>query len=277
MVNAERRIEWLMSAAEAPTFNMAPASAAPSRLDLVRTRGRRDLVAGSLSGFCQVFAVAPLDTIKTHLQTSARFDGPLQCARHIYNVGGVPAFFRGISAWLLMVPVSSSLLFTAYGTALACQRPLPGGADRARLAVLQHAAAGSVAGIAASVSYCPQELVKIRMQLQSRGQAAGSGVQYAGSWDCVRQVVASQGIRGLYSGYGATLFRDIPASAAWYGGYEAARRVLSGDAAQPPVWANALSGSFGGACFWLVGFPQDVAKTRVQMSHVPPAQRSTSA
>jgi hypothetical protein len=48
----------------------------------------------------------------------------------------------------------------------------------------------------------PQELVKVRLQLQRTGKANTS---YTGFWDCLYQIFKAEGVRGFYRGVGATL------------------------------------------------------------------------
>jgi solute carrier family 25 carnitine/acylcarnitine transporter 20/29 len=214
------------------------------------------------------------------------------------------AFYRGTASMLAMVPLSSSIMFTAYGK-MCHWLQLRG--NRTRLSAHHFFAAGSFAGVCSALSYCPAELVKLRLQMQHID--AASTVRYSGTFDCFRHILRTEGIRGLYRGIGATLWRDIPATGAWYGGYEVARAYWSGGADKPSNLINVLSGarcinnfgvlfptryvsrdpitavncgiwseagSFGGVCYWLLGFPQDVAKTRIQRSPLPPTQRPST-
>lgn len=284
------------------------------------------MLAGSISGVCQVMTVQPFDLVKVlhrllymlvrdlknkrsmpvrkrqtfvvfvfplpslNLLAQVRLQqagassgaGPVQTARHIWRTeGGLRAFYKGTSSMLLLIPVSNALMFSSYGLAQSFARSINASSSASppsptsRLPMHQYFACGAFAGCVASISYCPQELVKIRLQMD-RAVVAGARPQYAGMVDCVRQIVRLEGVRGLYRGLGATLARDIPATGAWYGGYEAARSVISGGQEKPAPWINAVSGSCGGICYWLFGFPQDVAKSRIQTSPLPPAQRPST-
>jgi solute carrier family 25 carnitine/acylcarnitine transporter 20/29 len=139
---------------------------------------------------------------------------------------------------LAMVPLSSSIMFTAYGQ-MCYWLQLWG--NHTHLPATHLFAAGSFAGLCSALSYCPAELIKLRLQMQHLD--AASTVRYTGTLDCFRHTVRVEGIRGLYRGIGATLWRDIPATGAWYSGYELARTYLSGGADKPANIVNVASGS----------------------------------
>jgi solute carrier family 25 carnitine/acylcarnitine transporter 20/29 len=246
-------------------------------------RSWEDFCAGSLSGVAQTMTTAPFDMVKVRMQNPGYTNmNPIQVARSILQSEGPAAFYKGISSMLMLVPVSNAFMFISYGTAQTWARAyntrqsnFP--ANPSKLHAHQYFLCGSFAGFVSAFSYCPQELVKIRLQMQRHAVAGGAKPQYAGLFDCISQIVKLEGVRGLYRGFGATLVRDLPATGAWYGGYELARSYLSGGSDAPPIWANMMSGSFGGICYWLCGFPQDVAKSRIQTSPLPPAERPSAS
>lgn len=53
------------------------------------------------------------------------------------------------------------------------------------------------------------------------------GTMYCnGPFDVVRKVLRTEGIRGLYRGFGLTALTQSPASALWWGAYGAAQHVM---------------------------------------------------
>lgn len=63
-----------------------------------------------------------------------------------------------------------------------------------------------------TVVVSPVELVKCRMQLDKESK-------YAKSSDCAKQILSSEGVRGLFRGTYATAFREIWAYAAQFAAY----------------------------------------------------------
>ncbi|BBH08976.1 S-adenosylmethionine carrier 2 [Prunus dulcis] len=124
------------------------------------------------------------------------------------------------------------------------------------LSALAHLTAGAIAGAASSVVRVPTEVVKQRMQT----------AQFSSAPDAVRLILAKEGFKGLYAGYGSFLLRDLPFDAVQFCIYEqlrigfklAARRDLN----DPEV---ALIGAFAGAVTGAITTPLDVIKTRLMV------------
>ncbi|KAM2731502.1 hypothetical protein EV2_035157 [Malus domestica] len=124
------------------------------------------------------------------------------------------------------------------------------------LSALAHLTAGAIAGAASSVVRVPTEVVKQRMQT----------AQFSSAPDAVRLILAKEGFKGLYAGYGSFLLRDLPFDAVQFCIYEqlrigfklAARRDLK----DPEV---ALIGAFAGAITGAITTPLDVIKTRLMV------------
>jgi hypothetical protein len=63
------------------------------------------------------------------------------------------------------------------------------------------------------------------------------------------------------------MWREIPGNAVWFGGYEGAICLLiprGGTKRDVHPAGHAAAGAVGGMCYWLVPFPFDVAKSRIQ-------------
>ncbi|GFY96446.1 S-adenosylmethionine carrier 2 [Actinidia rufa] len=81
------------------------------------------------------------------------------------------------------------------------------------LSALAHLTAGAVGGAASSIIRVPTEVVKQRMQTG----------QFSSAPDAVRLIVAKEGFKGLYAGYGSFLLRDLPFDAIQFCIYEQLR------------------------------------------------------
>ena len=66
------------------------------------------------------------------------------------------------------------------------------------------AACGALAGVVSGVVSSPVEHVRIRMQLQG----SGSDAAYKGSVDAFKVIIRQHGLKGLYQGTGATMWRE---------------------------------------------------------------------
>lgn len=132
---------------------------------------------------------------------------------------------------------------------------------------------GFFADFAASVLYVPSEVLKTRLQLQGRynNPFFHSGYNYKSTWDAARTIARTEGFGALYSGYKATIFRDLPFSALQFAFYEqeqqlAKQWVGSNDIGLGLEVATAVS---AGGIAGVMTCPLDVVKTRTQTQITP--------
>ena len=80
-------------------------------------------------------------------------------------------------------------------------------------------------------------------------------------------VLSTQGLRGLYQGFGITVMREIPFTSLQFPLYEFLKYRLSTKVGRKPLYAHeaALCGSFAGGVAAALTTPLDVLKTRVML------------
>lgn len=154
-----------------------------------------------------------------------------------------------------------------------------------------HFASGILAEAVTCIIYVPVDVVKERMQVQQTINVASSNLsgkgtpqknQYKGSWDALRQITRTEGMRGIYRGYWATLGSFGPFSALYFMFYEQCKTwskeyihgqsqaknseskhaVKDGDL--PLFHLAACSAGAGALASWLTS-PLDMAKLRLQV------------
>ena len=133
--------------------------------------------------------------------------------------------------------------------------------------------AGATAGFVESFIVSPVELVKIRMQLQGEGEGfvknkcyKNQHYGYSSSIDCLKKIYRYEnGIRGIYRGLGSTLIREVPAFTIYFGSYyylcDKLGAVKDG---KVNILKLLLCGGTAGILSWVLSYPQDVIKTRMQ-------------
>lgn len=141
------------------------------------------------------------------------------------------------------------------------------GDDGAPLSLSRLALAGGLAGSVMALLNCPIELLKVRLQVQTGSKDRR---QYRNLFDCAAKTWRAEGLAGLYRGLGMTLGRDIPSFAGYFFIYEASKRALSVWDAKPEgmlsTWQLMLCGGLAGFGAWLPAYPQDVLKSRLQVT-----------
>jgi len=226
----------------------------------------KDILAGSAGGIAQCLSGHPLDTVKVRLQTQPtnvpvlKYQGTIHAFQTIIKEEGLAAVYKGVQSPLIGMALMNSVLFLSYGQAKAfMQRD-----SNEPLTIPQYFLCGAFVGLSVSFVEGPVDLLK--SQLQSQG-VGGAKSRYTGFVDCAKQIVTNHGVRGVYQGLQATLIRDIPANALYFGTYEVARRALvkPGQKVEDlsPLMVL-LAGGLGGMAFWAFTYPTDVIKSSLQ-------------
>jgi len=240
-----------------------------------------DFAAGCCGGCVGVLFGHPFDTLKVRLQSDTlnTKSSPIQVLRGILKTEGFMGLVKGIETPLLgNVPVQA-IVFGAYGAILRRMGVYFGdGASPDEQPVWQHTLAGCFAGIAQAPVVAAAEYCKTQMQLQTaftsrkevkagRGHAAAK-VLYVNSIDCASYVVRHHGPFAIFRGTAITLWRDV-SYGQWFGQYEMTKRWLiarGGGGAESKMFPiySALAGACAGVCGWVLIYPMDCVKTRIQ-------------
>jgi hypothetical protein len=129
-------------------------------------------------------------------------------------------------------------------------------------------ASGFLADLAASPLYVPTEVLKTRLQLQGRynNPYFFSGYNYRGTFHALRTIYQQEGFRELFSGYKATLFRDLPFSALQFAFYEQEQKIAKSWMGSKDIGLplEILTGASAGGMAGVLTCPMDVVKTRIQ-------------
>ncbi|XP_046876613.1 solute carrier family 25 member 15b [Hypomesus transpacificus] len=230
-----------------------------------------DLSAGAIGGTACVLSGQPLDTAKVKMQTfPSMYRGFVHCFMSTYRQVGLRGLYQGTTPALMANIAENSVLFMSYGFCQELVRLAAGLDSGAALSDVQKASAGSVASIFSSLVLCPTELVKCRLQAMYEMEASGkiSGGQNT-VWSVVKSVMRTEGPSGFFLGLTTTIAREVPGYFCFFGAYELCRSSFADymkcdkdDIGVAPV---VFSGGFGGACLWLVVYPMDCVKSRIQV------------
>ncbi|KAK0101084.1 Mitochondrial oxaloacetate carrier protein [Cadophora gregata] len=130
-------------------------------------------------------------------------------------------------------------------------------------------AAGGVAGCGAVIASHPFETVKIRMQLQGELRKTSSQTRiYNGPLHGLKVILRNEGIRGIYSGFGAGSAYQLLLNGSRIGFYEPIRSTLTSllyaDAKKQSFGINVFSGALSGIIGAVLGSPFFLVKTRMQ-------------
>ncbi|CAF1135519.1 unnamed protein product [Rotaria sordida] len=234
-----------------------------------------DFFSGIAGATASVFVGQPLDTIKTKLQTfPSHYKHFFDCGQKIFHENGLRALYAGTVPSLLANAAENGILFMAYGQSQNLICVLRHKTDHEQLNTFENMAAGSFAAVFSSVALCPTELVKCRAQtlneMQKMHTLNGESTVYKkiSPYNITRNIIRTEGIRGLFHGLTTTLIRECPGYGCFFGGYELTRTILMNENQKKEdigfikTW---VSGGMAGICFWIFMFPIDAVKSRIQV------------
>jgi len=189
--------------------------------------------------------------------------------RHVWRAEGIRGLWKGAGTTLVIgVPASTSYMLT-YDHLLNVVLPplLP--------AAVVPLSAGILARSTITTIMSPLELV--RTNLQSTPAHPLNPNTLRSVLSSVRGQVRDHGVRFLWRGLGATLWRDVPFSGLYWAGYETTKSAFRRHG-QSGAGVAFIAGAFSGMASALVTNPFDVLKTRRQaliMSSSPSVKNSS--
>ncbi|KAE8150495.1 mitochondrial carrier domain-containing protein [Aspergillus avenaceus] len=191
-----------------------------SPLDVLKTRLQSDFYQSQLRSLRAAHpAPPPSSSSLTSLSRSAlmHFSETFQILRSIHVHEGWRALFKGLGPNLIGVVPARAINFYVYGNGKRLLSEYYNYQGSQQTPVGIHLTAAAVAGIATGTATNPIWLVKTRLQLDKSNaeHRNGLGRQYKNSWDCIKQTVRHEGIRGLYKGLSASYLGVTESTLQW--------------------------------------------------------------
>jgi hypothetical protein len=145
-------------------------------------------------------------------------------------------------------------------------------------AMISNTLGSAVAGIVSRIFTHPIDTAKSRLQAQYTGTVTSSRQipHYRGTLDVLRKTFHSEGIRGLYRGFGAILVGGTPGTVTYLCTYEVAKNHLSKlkssysseeDSTSGDFLVHFCSGMIAETVACVIYVPVDVIKERLQVQH----------
>ncbi|KAK5116580.1 hypothetical protein LTR85_009205 [Meristemomyces frigidus] len=226
------------------------------------------MLAGGIGGTMGDMLMHSLDTVKTRQQGDPhmppRYTSMGNTYYTIFRQEGVRRGLYGGVQPAFLGSFGGTLIF--FGCYEWSKRHLLDAGMNPSLAYLT---AGFFSDLAASPLYVPTEVLKTRLQLQGRynNPFFASGYNYRSSLHALRTIYKTEGLAELFSGYKATLFRDLPFSALQFTFYEQEQKIAKqwvGQGNDIGLPLEILTGASAGGMAGVLTCPMDVVKTRIQ-------------
>jgi solute carrier family 25 2-oxodicarboxylate transporter 21 len=143
-------------------------------------------------------------------------------------------------------------------------QPLPIMAEEKPLPFVYQFAAGAIAGVSEILVMYPLDVVKTRVQLQTK--AAAGAEAYNGMLDCFRKIIKTEGASRLYRGITAPILMEAPKRATKFAANDEWGKVYRKMFGVPQMTQglSVLTGATAGATESFVVVPFELVKIRLQ-------------
>ena len=226
------------------------------------------MLAGGLGGTMGDMLMHSMDTVKTRQQGDPNLPPRYTSMGTTYwtifrQEGMVRGLYGGVTPAFWGSFAGTFIFFGAYEWS---KRQM---IDHGVAPTMAYLSAGFFADLVISPLYVPTEVLKTRLQLQGRfnNPFFSSGYNYRSTMHALRTVYRTEGLAEFFSGYKATIFRDLPFSALQFALYEQEQRIAKkwvGPGKEIGLPLEIFTGFSAGGIAGAVTCPMDVVKTRIQ-------------
>ncbi|KAF8103355.1 hypothetical protein N665_0188s0293 [Sinapis alba] len=218
----------------------------------------REFVAGGFGGVAGIISGYPLDTLRIRQQQSSKSGSAFTILRRMLAVEGPSSLYRGMAAPLASVTFQNAMVFQIYAI---LSRSFDSSVPLEEPPSYRGVALGGVGtGAVQSLLLSPVELIKIRLQLQQQQSNSGP-------ISLAKTILRREGLKGIYKGLTITVLRDAPAHGLYFWTYEYVRERLHPGcrkSGEETLRTMLVAGGLAGVSSWVVCYPLDVVKTRLQ-------------
>jgi len=228
----------------------------------------KDLIAGTVGGACGIVVGHPIDTVKVRLQVDRSYKGITDCVLKTWRLEGPTSFFKGVVAPVLGAAPINAVVFVTYGGVMRLAAKNYGkNLNESELPIYYHGIAGLCAGFSQNVFGTPNELVKIKCQVNR--------TENVRSIEMAKRLVKKGGLfKGLYQGWWLTAARDTPAFGVYFVSYEFYRSLFQSWGLSQ-VWSAFFAGGMAGTNSFFFTHPIDVVKSMRQEQKIATPKEQT--
>ena len=226
------------------------------------------MLAGGLGGTMGDMLMHSLDTVKTRQQGDPNLPPKYTSMGNTYwtifrQEGVLRGLYSGVNPAFWGSFVGTFIFFGGYEWSKRWM------SDHGVHPTLSYLSAGFFADLVISPLYVPTEVLKTRLQLQGRynNPYFSSGYNYRSTLHAMHNIYRTEGLAEFFSGYKATIFRDLPFSALQFAFYEQEQKWAKqwvGKGEDIGLGLEVFTGASAGGMAGVITCPMDVVKTRIQ-------------
>ncbi|XP_045406646.1 ADP/ATP translocase 4 [Lemur catta] len=231
----------------------------------------KDLLAGGVAAAVSKTAVAPIERVKLLLQVQAsskqispeaQYKGMVDCLVRIPREQGFLSYWRGNLANVIRYFPTQALNFAFKDK---YKQLFMSGVNKEKQFwrwFLANLASGGAAGATSLCVVYPLDFARTRL-----GVDIGKGPeerQFKGLGDCIMKIARSDGIVGLYQGFGVSVQGIIVYRASYFGAYDTVKGLLP-KPKETPFLVSFFIAQVVTTCSGILSYPFDTVRRRMMM------------
>lgn len=283
------------SLSSSPALDTAAVSSAATKRASKKAHPTFHFVAGLASGISSAVLLQPADLLKTRVQQSSATTLSQTLRSILSGPNPISSLWRGTVPSALRTGFGSALYFSSLSSlrqlvantnthaVQGVRNPAQDGTRRStvlpKLNNTQNLLTGATARVLAGFILMPMTVIKVRYE--------STYYSYKSLGSATASIFKSEGIRGFFTGFGATAIRDAPYAGLYVVFYEGAKTWLnrsftsttptlapantdqlptsSSSSSVSGTTINATSGVFAASTATAITNPFDAVKTRIQL------------
>ena len=176
-----------------------------------------NLLAGGSSGIISMTTTYPLETARTHLSLQVNKSN-YNSLFDVFKKLNTRELYAGLRMSMFGFAPWNAINFASYNKYKEIFKEYENNKNLYKLLC------GGSAGITAITVTYPTDLIRKRLQMQSFSKDVP---RYNGIIDCVRKIVKTEGLLGLYSGLSISYIKTFPTLAIQFWCYETLKDIFS--------------------------------------------------
>ncbi|KAI4136645.1 MAG: hypothetical protein L6R39_007683 [Caloplaca ligustica] len=234
-----------------------------------------DFLMGGVSAAVSKTAAAPIERVKLLIQNQSemmkagrldrKYDGIIECFTRTIKNEGTASLWRGNTANVIRYFPTQALNFAfrdTYKSMFAYKKERDGYAKW----MMGNLASGGAAGATSLLFVYSLDYARTRLANDAKSAKVGGERQFNGLVDVYKKTLASDGVLGLYRGFGPSVAGIVVYRGLYFGMYDSIKPVLLTGSLEGSFLASFLLGWTVTTGAGIASYPLDTVRRRMMMT-----------
>jgi len=229
-----------------------------------------NFMIGGVSAAVSKTLVAPIERVKLLLQVQdasksiakdKKYTGIGDCFSRVWKEQGFTSFWRGNMANVIRYFPTQALNFACKDAYKTIFNPYNSKTEPFKFFV-GNCLSGGAAGATSLCFVYPLDFARTRL---AADVGSGGAREYSGLINCLTKTMASDGLTGLYRGFGISVIGIIAYRASYFGAFDTGKAIMFPDAKKANIFAMWMFAQIVTVTAGVISYPLDTVRRRLMM------------